>query len=65
MKIEFDVDDNAILLDIKAHVFIALLKAELKDSMEALINLSHPDDIELYENNIRACNQLLEYYGAK
>ena len=63
MKIEFDIDDNAFLLDIKASIFITLLKMELKDSEECLAEFDNPKDVELYQNNIKACKQLLDYYG--
>jgi hypothetical protein len=65
MKISFDIDDNNLLLDIKAGVFIALLQTELKDSTEYLNNTGyvHPEDKKQYERNIEACKVLLEYYG--
>jgi hypothetical protein len=65
MKIEFDVDDNSMLLDIMGGVFIALLEQELKESEKALPTFKHPEDVEMYENNIKACKQLLNYYGAR
>jgi len=65
MKIDFDIDYNAFLLDIKASLFVALLKMELKDSKEALPEFKHPDDIKMYKANIKACKQLLDYYGVQ
>jgi len=63
MKIEFDVDDNSMLLDIMGGVFIALLRQELKSSKEALPQFKHPEDVKMYKANIKACKQLLDYYG--
>ena len=63
MKIEFDTIDNNMLLDIKAGLFIALLQMELKDNKEALPSFKHPDDVKMYKRNIKACKQLLDYYG--
>ena len=63
MKIEFDVDDNSIMLDIMGGVFIALLRQELKSSKEALPQFKHPEDVKMYKANIKACKQLLDYYG--
>lgn len=63
MKIEFDVDDNDMLLDIMGGVFISLLQRELKESQKALLQFKHPEDVKMYKNNIKACKQLLNYYG--
>ena len=63
MRLEFDVDDNNMLLDIMGGVFIALLQKELTDSKEALPKFKHPEDIKMYKANIKACKQLLNYYG--
>ena len=65
MKISFDSDDNNMLLDIKAGVFVALLQMELKDSREFFRSSGyiHPDDKKMYKRNIAACKQLLNYYG--
>lgn len=63
MKLEFDVDDNNMLLDIMGGIFIALLQKELKNSEECLDTFTHPDDIKMYKRNIKACKQLLDYYG--
>jgi hypothetical protein len=63
MKIEFDVDDNSIMLDIMGGVFIALLRQELKSSKEALPQFKHPEDVKMYKANIKACKQLLDNYG--
>lgn len=63
MKIEFDVGDNDMLLDIMGGVFIALLQRELKESIKALPTFKHPEDVKMYKSNIKACKQLLNYYG--
>jgi len=63
MKIEFDVDDNSMLLDIMGGVFVALLQQELKNSKEALPKFKHPEDVKMYKRNIKACKVLLDYYG--
>ncbi len=65
MKIEFDVDDNSMLLDIMGGVFVALLQQELKNSKEALPKFKHPDDVKMYKRNIKACKVLLDYYGGE
>lgn len=63
MKLEFDTDDNELVLDLMASIFIGLLKRELKDSQEALPKFKHPGDIKMYKRNIKACKVLLDYYG--
>jgi hypothetical protein len=65
MKIETDLDDNNILLDIKAGMFIALLQMELKQNREFFRSSGyiHPDDKKMYKRNIGACKILLDYYG--
>jgi len=63
MKIEFDTIDSNMLLDIKNGLFIALLQMELKDSKEGLPQFKHPEDVKMYKRNIKACKQLLDYYG--
>lgn len=63
MKIEFDTDDNNMLLDIIGGIFVALLQKELKDSQEVLPKFRHPDDVKMYKRNIKACKHLLDYYG--
>jgi hypothetical protein len=65
MKIEFDVNDNNMLLDIMGGIFITLLQRELKESQEALLKFKHPDDVKMYKRNIKSCKQLLDYYGGE
>lgn len=63
MKLVFDTDDNELVLDLMANIFVGLLRQELKDSQEALPKFKHPDDVKMYKRNIKACKQLLDYYG--
>jgi hypothetical protein len=65
MKISFDTDDNNLLLDIKAGVFIALLQTEIKDSLDNIKGAYHPDDVKQSKKVIKACKVLLDYYGGE
>jgi hypothetical protein len=65
MKLQFDLDGNSMLLDIMGGIFIALLQRELKESQEALPKFKNLDDVKMYKRNIKACKQLLDYYGGE
>lgn len=65
MKIDLDIDDNSFLLDLKGQIFISLLKSELKDNREYLSDAWNDEAIKMCEDNIKACLQLLDYYGGK
>lgn len=65
MKIEFNFDELGATCELLDNAFVVLLKRELKNSKEFL-NMDgyiHSDDKKQYKRNIKACKQLLEYYG--
>lgn len=59
MKIEFELD-----CEIKDSIFIQLLQEELKASRD-YNKFTHPEDLKIFKRNIKACKQLLDYYGGK
>ena len=65
MKIEFDMEDNNVLLDVMDGIFIAMLKRQLKESKEFLATAYNEEDIKNNQANIDACRVLLEYYTGK
>ena len=63
MKIEFELENNDLLLDVLNAGFVAMLKRQLKDSAEYLeTTCIHEQDINLQNQVIEACKILLEYY---
>ena len=63
MKIEFELENNDLLLDVLNAGFVAMLKRQLKDSIEYLeTTCIHEQDIMTQTQVIDACKVLLEYY---
>lgn len=60
MKIEINLDNNHVF-GITDAIFVALLKEQRKDALEA--NVWHEDDVKLNKKTIKACNVLLNNYG--
>ena len=65
MKIEFNMEDNNVLLDVMDGIFVAMLKRQLKESKEFLVIAYNEEDIKNTQANIDACRVLLESYTGK
>ena len=65
MKIEFNMEDNNVLLDVMDGIFVAMLKRQLKESKEFLVTAYHEEDIKNNQANIDACRVLLNHYTGK
>jgi hypothetical protein len=65
MKIEFNMEDNNVLIDVMDGIFVAMLKRQLKDSKEYLLTARHEEDIKNNKANIEACKVLLAHYTGK
>jgi hypothetical protein len=65
MKIEFDMEDNNVLIDVMDGIFVAMLKRQLKDSKNYLETAYHKEDIKANQDNIDACRVLLNHYTGK
>ena len=62
MKIEFELENNDLLLDVLNAGFVAMLKRQLKDSKYYLeTTCIHEQDIIMQNQVIDACKVLLEY----
>ena len=63
MKLEFELENNDLFLDVLNAAFVAMLKRQLKDSKEYLESTCiHEQDIIMQNQVIDACKVLLEYY---
>ena len=63
MNIEFNFDDDSAVFEVLDDFFVAMLKRELKNSIEfSTKGYAHPDDEKQYKKNIKACKILLDYY---
>ena len=63
MKLEFEIENNDLFLDVLNAGFVTMLKRQLKDSGEYLeTTCIHEQDIITQNQVIDACKVLLEYY---
>jgi len=49
--------------DLKSSLFVQLLQQEYLDNIQSLAAALHPDDIKMFNKNVKACSRLLDYYG--
>lgn len=64
MKFNIQIEDKDVLCDLIDDIFISLLVRELKNTQDFLNDQSqHPDDINTWNENIKALKVLIEYYG--
>ena len=65
MKIELNVDDNALLYDVLDAMFIAQLKHQLKLTRDDIETAWNDEDRDAAQGVINACLVLLAYCGGK
>jgi hypothetical protein len=58
MNLNLDINN-----DLKMSIFVQLLQQEYLDNIQYLSTALHPDDIKMFNKNIKACSRLLDYYG--
>ena len=67
MKIKLEFEDNDIMYDVLDHIFVALLKSNLKSEQEALRSPQgyyHEDDVAIAQKNIACYKHLIKHYSA-
>jgi len=65
VKFNIQIEDEDVLCDLIDDMFVSLLNRELKSTQEFLDNdgWKHPDDVKVWEKNIKALKVLIKYYG--
>lgn len=65
MKFNIQIEDEDVLCDLIDDIFISLLNRELKSTQEFLNydGWKHPDDVKVWNKNIKALKVLIKYYG--
>lgn len=65
MKINFEFDDNDVVYEVMDAMFVAYLKNIKKDVTGYLESSIMEADKKANKRVIKACNELLDYYGEK
>lgn len=64
MKFTIELEDTYPLYEIMDNMFLGMLVRELKNTQDFLNDQSqHPDDINTWNENIKALKVLIKYYG--